>query len=86
VLLPGVDVEFWNRVVEVYETVLEVDEDVRPPGPDAVGDLREEIEASRLFHEVTVRRHLWDGSRIHALVTEHGGVTETYVGVLNVAR
>ena len=56
VLLPGVDVEFWDSVAKVYETVLELDEDTRPPGPDAVGDLREEIESSGLFTEVTVRR------------------------------
>ena len=116
VLLPGVDVEFWDSVQEVYGTVLpELAPDERPPAPDDVGDLREEIEASGLFSEVTVRRHFWDVeytadeyiallgtyspmlelppgqrdellSRLHALITEHRGLTKTYVGVLNVAR
>jgi SAM-dependent methyltransferase len=30
-----------------------------PPSPDVVADLRDEIEASGLFAEVTVHRHLW---------------------------
>ena len=55
------------------------------PGPDAVGDLREEIEASGI---VGLPQQQRDEIffRIHALATEHGGLTETYVGVLNVAR
>lgn len=116
VLLPGVDVEFWDGAQAVYNTVLpHVDVDSRPPAPDQVGDLREEIEASGLFSDVTVHRHLWDVeytadeyiavlgtyspmlslpeeqrdeicSRMHALVTEHGGLTKTHLGTLNVAR
>ena len=117
VLLPGVDVEFWDNIEAVYRAVLpELDGvDIRPPAPDDVGDLCAAIEASGLFGAVTVRRHLWDleytadeyvallgtyspmlslpetqrheiYSRIHALVTEHGGVTKTNLGVLNVAR
>lgn len=107
VLLPGVDVSFWDSVF--------AGGDWRPPAPDEVGDLREEIEASGLFSDVTVRTHLWDVeytadgyvamldthspvlalpeeqrheiySRLRALITEHGGVTKTYAGVLNVAR
>jgi SAM-dependent methyltransferase len=107
VLLPGVDVAFSDSMFS--------DEDYRPPAPDGVDDLREEIEASGLFSEVTVHTHLWDleytadqyvalldtyspmlalpdekrreiYARLHTLITAHGGLTETYAGVLNVAR
>jgi len=107
VLLPGVDVAFWESVFS--------DAGYVPPAPDDVDDLREEIEATGLFSEVTVHTHLWDVeytadeylalldthspmlalpdeqrreiySQLHTLITEHGGLTETYAGVLNVAR
>jgi SAM-dependent methyltransferase len=107
VVLPGDDAALW-------ETMFSEDGYV-PPAPDEVDDLREEIEATGLFGEVTVHTHLWDVeytadeyvalldtyspmlampqeerreiyTRVHRLVTEHGGITETYAGVLNVAR
>ncbi len=115
VLVPGVDVELWDRMEEIYDAVDPHPENRRPPAPHEVGDLREEIEASGLFAEVIVRRHFWDldytadeyvsllltysgiltlpedrrdelCSRIHELVTEHGGLRKTQVGTLNVAR
>jgi SAM-dependent methyltransferase len=107
VLLPGVDVAFWHSVFSEAGYL--------PPAPDEVDDLREEIEASGLFSEVTVHSHLWDVeytadeyialldtyspmlalpdeqrreiyARLRPLITEHCGLTETYAGVLNVAR
>jgi SAM-dependent methyltransferase len=116
VLLPGADGELWVAMEAIFTDVAPHPENGLPPAPDDVGDLREEIEASGLFDEVIVRRHLWNinytadefvallgtysrmlllpesqrdelCSRIHALVTEHGGVvTQTNLGVLNVAR
>jgi len=113
VLVPGVDEDVWNSVEEVYQAI-DPDPEGRPPAPDEVQDLREEIEATGLFDEVIVRRHFWSvdytadeyaallmtyspnlvlpvdrqaelSSRIHALVSEHAGLTKTYAGTLNVA-
>jgi hypothetical protein len=107
VLLPGVDVAFWESMFSEAGYV--------PPAPDEVEDLRAEIEATGLFSDVTVHTHLWDVeytadeyiallntyspmlalpddkrreiyNRLRPLITEHGGLTETYAGVLNVAR
>jgi hypothetical protein len=116
VLLPGVDRELWAAAYAIFDEVVPHPDNRPPPAPEEVGDLREEIEASGLFDEVFVRRHLWNVdytadeyvallgtyspilslpqrqrdelcSRVHAFITEHGGlITQTNLGVLNVAR
>lgn len=49
---------FWNEVQEDYDAVCPGNND-RPPRPEEVGDLRDEIEASAYFRNVAVRRYLW---------------------------
>ncbi len=59
VLLPGADRELWAGVEAIINDVVPHPDSGPPPAPEDVGDLREEIEASGLFDEVIVRRHLW---------------------------
>ncbi|MGZ4386383.1 MAG: class I SAM-dependent methyltransferase [Gaiellaceae bacterium] len=51
---------FWHEIQEDYDALLPGEARRRPPHPNEVGDLAEEIEASGHFSDVTVRRHLWD--------------------------
>jgi SAM-dependent methyltransferase len=53
---------FWIEVQEDYEAVTPSDDNRPPPQADAVPDLADEIAASGLFADVTVRRYLWDTS------------------------
>jgi SAM-dependent methyltransferase len=52
---------FWTEVQEDYDAINPGDIE-GPPHPDAVGDLRAEIEASGHFRDVAVRRYLWSNS------------------------
>jgi SAM-dependent methyltransferase len=53
---------FWIEVQEDYEAVTPSDDNRPPPQADAVPDRADEIAASGLFADVTVRRYLWDTS------------------------
>jgi hypothetical protein len=47
----------------VYDAIGEsFDGEWPPPAPDQVPDAREEIEATGLFDQVTVRRYVWERS------------------------
>jgi SAM-dependent methyltransferase len=59
VLPEGAD-PFWTDVQEDFDAIVPHPDNRPPPAPEDVGDLHEEIEASGLFHDVEVRRHLWD--------------------------
>jgi SAM-dependent methyltransferase len=51
---------FFSEIQEVYDEIGEGHPgDWPPPPPDEVGDARAEIEASRLFGDVAVRRYVW---------------------------
>jgi hypothetical protein len=51
------------------------EDDDRPPRPDDVADLSDEILASGVFVDVTVRRHLWD---VVYTADEYVAVLDTY--------
>jgi SAM-dependent methyltransferase len=59
VLPAGAD-PFWTEVQADYDAVLPHPDNRPPPAPEEVGDRRKEIEASGLYRDVEVRRHLWD--------------------------
>ena len=59
VLPAGAD-PFWTDVQADYDAVVPHPDNSPPPPPEEVGDRREEIEASGLYRDVEVRRHLWD--------------------------
>jgi SAM-dependent methyltransferase len=62
-VLPADGDEFFREVQGDYETVAPDDPKVRngaPPPPEAACDYRAEMEASRLFGDVVVRRRQWD--------------------------
>jgi SAM-dependent methyltransferase len=74
-VLPAGGDPFWVEVQEDYEAI---DEDAQqPPSPDQVADMSEEIEASGLFGDVEVRRHLWE---VAYSADEYINVLETYSG------
>jgi hypothetical protein len=55
-----------KRLRTTFETVADYDalvphpDNRPPPAPEEVGDRRADIEASGLYRDVEVRRHLWD--------------------------
>jgi SAM-dependent methyltransferase len=59
VLPAGAD-PFWTEVQADYDAVVPHPDNRPPPPPEEVGDLRAEIEASGLYRDVEVCRHLWD--------------------------
>jgi len=59
-VLPDGRDRFWIDVQEDYDAITPSDANRPPPGPDEVGDLREEIDSSGCFGSVSVRRHLWE--------------------------
>jgi SAM-dependent methyltransferase len=59
VLPAGAD-PFWTEVQADYDAVVPHPDNRPPPAPEEVGDRRAEIEASGLYRDVEVRRHLWD--------------------------
>lgn len=61
-VLPDNADPFLAEAQEDYDAIRGGPEGEPPPHPDAVGDLREEIEESGYFHGFTVRRYLWNMS------------------------
>ena len=59
VLPAGAD-PFWTEVQADFDAIVPHPDNRPPPAPEDVGDRREEIEASGLFGDVEVRRHVWD--------------------------
>jgi SAM-dependent methyltransferase len=59
-VLPADGDPFFVDVQDDYRRVAPDDEDGPPPRPDDVPDLADEIAASGLFGDVTVRRYVWD--------------------------
>jgi SAM-dependent methyltransferase len=57
-VLPADGDPFWREVQEDYAAVLGSD-DGAPSPPDEVPDRAEEVDASGLYGEVAVRRHVW---------------------------
>lgn len=68
---------FWVEVQQDYDAVVPSDDNRPPPHPDEVGDLSEEIDASGLFHQAAVRRHLFD---VMYNADEYVAVLGTYSG------
>jgi SAM-dependent methyltransferase len=66
---------FWAEVQADYDAVVPSDENRPPPRPEEVGDLRAEIEETRLFGDVEVRRYLAD---VSYSAEEYIGVLDTY--------
>jgi SAM-dependent methyltransferase len=79
-VLPEKGDQFFAEVQEDYEAVVPDDEKTKagaPPRPDAVGHLGDEIERSGLFHNLAVRRYLWD---VVYAADEYLALLETYSG------
>jgi SAM-dependent methyltransferase len=70
-VLPDDGDPFFVEVQDAYRRVGEVD--TPPPSPTQVRDAGEKIEASGLFHDVRVRRYLWNETY----------TSEEYVALLN---
>jgi ubiquinone/menaquinone biosynthesis C-methylase UbiE len=66
---------FFAEVQADYDAVVAREGQRLPGPPEAVGDLREEIEATGLFAGVEVRRHLWD---VEYTADEYLAVLGTY--------
>jgi ubiquinone/menaquinone biosynthesis C-methylase UbiE len=66
---------FFAAVQEDYDAVVPREDNRPPPPPEEVGDLHEEIEATGLFAEVAVRRHLWE---VEYTADEYIAVLGTY--------
>ena len=58
-VLPAAADPFWTEVQADYDAVVPHPDNLPPPAPDEVGDLRPEIEATGLYRDVEVRRRLW---------------------------
>jgi SAM-dependent methyltransferase len=58
-VLPDHADPFWTEVQEDYDAIRDAPAPDRPPHPDVVADLREEIDSSGYFHTEAVRRYLW---------------------------
>jgi SAM-dependent methyltransferase len=69
------DDDFWIEVQADYDAVVPHPDNAPPPAPDQVGDWREAIEASGLYDEVTLRRHLWT---VEYTADEYVAVLGTY--------
>jgi SAM-dependent methyltransferase len=54
------DDPFWIESQEDYDAVVPSPKNRPPLRAEEIGDLGEEIEASGLFRNVAVRRHVWD--------------------------
>jgi SAM-dependent methyltransferase len=79
-VLPTDGDPFFAAVQEDYDAVVPDEEKTkagRPLAPDAIGDLSGEIEASGLFHDVAVRRYLWE---VIYTADEYIAVLNTYSG------
>jgi SAM-dependent methyltransferase len=79
-VLPADGDRFFADVQEDYEAIVPDDEKTKagaPPPPDAVGDLRDEIEASGVFGSAVVRRYIWD---VIYTADEYIAVLDTYSG------
>src|SRR4051812_22446887 len=59
VLVEGGD-PFWAEVQEDYDAVRPSPDNKPPPYEHEVGDLREQMEATKLFTDIEVRRYRWD--------------------------
>jgi hypothetical protein len=78
-VLPDDGDRFFVDVQEDYVALQATDDWAGgpPPHPDAVPDLTKEIDASRLFGDVAVRRYLWD---VEYTADAYVAVLDTYSG------
>lgn len=81
-VMPAGSDPFFAEVQEDYDAVVPRDDNAPPPPPEEVGDLREEIEATGIFAEVEVRRHLWE---VEYTADEYVAVLGTYSANLTLA-
>lgn len=51
---------FWTDVQADYDAVVPHEDNRSPPAPAEIRDLQAEIEATGLYHDVEVRRRLWE--------------------------
>ena len=73
------DDDFWLEIQKDYDAVVPHPDNAPPPAPEEVGDWREQIESSGLYHEVAVRRYLWT---IEYTADEYIAVLGTYADSL----
>jgi SAM-dependent methyltransferase len=69
------DDPFWIDVQEDYDAVVPSPDNRPPKRPEEIEDISDEIEASGLFRNVTVRRHVWE-TRYSA--AEYADLVATY--------
>jgi SAM-dependent methyltransferase len=68
---------FWTEVQEDYEALFPSEDNRPPPPPEEFEDFATEIEASGLFGEIQVRRHVWD---VTYTADRYLDVLDTYSG------
>lgn len=75
---------FFSEIQEVYDAIGESNPgEWPPPAPDEVPDDRAEIEASGLFDDVEVRRHVWETTYT---AEEYIALLETFSGHISMER
>ncbi len=75
---------FFTEIQEVYDEIGESHEDEwPPPRPELVADDADEIEASGLFEDVRVRRHVWAR---HYTADEYIALLDTFSGHIAMKR
>ena len=70
-------VDFWRDVQQDYIALGLSDDERAPPLPEAVPDLRSEIDSSGVFRTTAVRRYVWD---VTYGADEYLAVLDTYSG------
>jgi SAM-dependent methyltransferase len=68
---------FWTEVQEDYDALFPSEDNRPPPPPEELEDCTAEIEASGLFGDVAVRRHVWD---VTYTADRYFDVLDTYSG------
>jgi SAM-dependent methyltransferase len=76
-VLPAGGDQFFADVQADYIAATDETDDSPPPLPENVRDLSNEIDDSRLFRNVTVRRYLWD---VSYTADEYLALLDTYSG------
>lgn len=76
-VLPDARDTFWIEVQDDYDAVVPGDNGPPPPHPDAVPDLRDDIQQSGRFRNIGSGRYVWE---IRYTADEYIAVLDTYSG------
>jgi SAM-dependent methyltransferase len=75
--LPECGDPFWLEVQEDYDAIFPSEDNRPPPPPEEVEDFAAELEASGLFGDLAIRRHVWD---VTYTADQYVDVLNTYSG------